>query len=166
MSEAVYAVSNVDNLYLMIAGPVVPNPTELLSTDRFEKMLIAFRKVYDYIIIDGPPLGMVVDSAIIARHCDGAAIVIESGTIKYRFCPGCKGETSKRRLSGAGCDPQQGGPEEERAVLRQVLWKILWEVLWEGIGCDRNAGRRGACDVAGFSCEPHFPIGICKGCAL
>lgn len=98
VSEAVYAVRNIDDLYLMVAGPVVPNPTELLSTDRFEKMLIAFRKVYDYIIIDGPPLGMVVDSAIIAKHCDGAAIVIESGAIKYRFA-----QDVKARLLNAGC---------------------------------------------------------------
>ncbi|HIW84446.1 MAG TPA: CpsD/CapB family tyrosine-protein kinase, partial [Candidatus Dorea gallistercoris] len=54
VSEAVYAVENIDKLYLMFSGPVVPNPTELLSTDRFEKMIVAFRKVYDYIIIDGP----------------------------------------------------------------------------------------------------------------
>lgn len=98
LSEAIYEVDNVENLFLMVSGPAVPNPTELLAMERFDKMLAALQKVYDYIIIDGPPLGMVVDSAIIARHCDGAAIVIEAGTIKYRFA-----QDVKARLENAGC---------------------------------------------------------------
>ena len=57
-----------------------------------------FRKVYDYIIIDGPPLGLVVDSAIIAKSCDGAAIVVAAGMVKYRFV-----QTVKENLLNAGC---------------------------------------------------------------
>ena len=44
-------------------------------------MLDSLKKVYDYILIDTPPLGSVIDSAIIAEECDGAMIVIESGVI-------------------------------------------------------------------------------------
>lgn len=83
---------------MMFSGPSVPNPTELLSSSRFEKMILAFRKVYDYIIIDGPPLGLVVDSAIIAKSCDGAAIVVAAGMVKYRFV-----QTVKEKLLNAGC---------------------------------------------------------------
>lgn len=98
VSEAVCAVRNVEGLHMMFSGPSVPNPTELLSSSRFEKMILAFRKVYDYIIIDGPPLGLVVDSAIIAKHCDGAAIVVAAGMVKYRFV-----QTVKEKLLNAGC---------------------------------------------------------------
>ena len=98
VSEAVCAVRNVEGLHMMFSGPSVPNPTELMSSSRFEKMILAFRKVYDYIIIDGPPLGLVVDSAIIAKSCDGAAIVVAAGMVKYRFV-----QTVKEKLLNAGC---------------------------------------------------------------
>ena len=98
VSEAVCAVRNVEGLHMMFSGPSVPNPTEILSSSRFEKMILAFRKVYDYIIIDGPPLGLVVDSAIIAKSCDGAAIVVAAGMVKYRFV-----QTVKEKLLNAGC---------------------------------------------------------------
>lgn len=97
LSETIYK-TNMDNLSIIFSGPVAPNPTELLSTDRFGKMIEAFRGAYDYVIIDGPPLGMVVDSMIIAKVCDGAAIVIESGSIKYRFALDVK-----NKLLNAGC---------------------------------------------------------------
>ena len=41
--------------------------------------------MYDYIIIDTPPIGNVIDGAIIAGNCDGVILVIESGAISYRF---------------------------------------------------------------------------------
>ena len=56
------------NCILSSLGPVAPNPTELLSGERYMKMLDSLRALYDYIIIDAPPLGMVVDGAIIANE--------------------------------------------------------------------------------------------------
>ena len=85
-------------LHLLLAGPLVPNPTELLSSARFSGMLESFRKVYDYIIIDTPPLGLVIDSAIVARQCDGAILVVESAKTKYRLA-----QEVKAKLEGTGC---------------------------------------------------------------
>lgn len=90
--------TNVPKLHVMLAGPLVPNPTELLSTKRFRSMLESLRKVYEYIIIDSPPLGMVVDAAIIAKNCDGAVMVVESAKTKYRLA-----QSVKEKLENAGC---------------------------------------------------------------
>lgn len=90
--------TNVPKLHVMLAGPLVPNPTELLSTKRFRSMLESLRKVYEYIIIDSPPLGMVVDAAIIAKNCDGAVMVVESAKTKYRLA-----QSVKEKLEKAGC---------------------------------------------------------------
>lgn len=97
IADAVVA-TNVPKLHLLLAGPLVPNPTELLSSARFSGMLESFRKVYDYIIIDTPPLGLVIDSAIVARQCDGAILVVESAKTKYRLAQGVKA-----KLEGTGC---------------------------------------------------------------
>ncbi|MDY5986094.1 MAG: CpsD/CapB family tyrosine-protein kinase, partial [Lachnoclostridium sp.] len=89
LAEAVVA-TNVPKLHLLLSGPLVPNPTELLSSERFKALIESLRKVYDYVVIDTPPLGMVIDSAIIAKNCDGAIMVVESAKTKYRLAQNVK----------------------------------------------------------------------------
>lgn len=86
------------NLDLIIAGPEVPNPTELLSSDNFRVMLERFEETYDYVIIDSPPLGAVVDASIIAKECDGAIFAIEAANVKYRVA-----QQVKEKLENSGC---------------------------------------------------------------
>ena len=84
LADALVA-TNIPKMHLLMSGPVVPNPTELLESQRFQGMIESMRKVYDYVIVDCPPLGLVVDAAIIARECDGAVLVVESAKTKYRL---------------------------------------------------------------------------------
>lgn len=77
--------TNVNKLHMVFAGPIPPNPAELLSNRYFKKLIPTLKEVYDYVIIDTPPLGSVIDSAIVARECDGVAMVVESKRISYKF---------------------------------------------------------------------------------
>ena len=52
-------------------------------------------KRQDYVIIDTPPLGSVIDGAIVAGSCDGAILVIESGVISYRFAQNVKDQLER-----------------------------------------------------------------------
>lgn len=97
LSDVLYA-TNIRGLHMIVAGPIPPNPTELLSEKAIDKMLDALRDIYDYIIIDSAPLGLVVDAAILAKRADGAILVLESESIKYRFA-----QDVKRKLEGTGC---------------------------------------------------------------
>lgn len=90
--------SNIDNLSVIFAGPYSPNPAELLEEELFEQMLRCAREEFDYIIIDTPPMANLIDGAIVARHCDGAVIVIESGAISYRL-----EQKVKNQLEKSGC---------------------------------------------------------------
>ena len=90
--------TNIQNLYLIMAGQVPPNPAELLNEPSFSKMVEVLRQIYDYIIFDTPPLGSVIDSAIIAEKCDGAIVVIESGKVSGRFM-----EENITQLEKSGC---------------------------------------------------------------
>ncbi len=72
-------------VYVIPAGEVPPNPSELLSNERMSQLLAVARERYDYIFVDCPPLGMVVDAAVFASHCDGSILVLASGEISYRF---------------------------------------------------------------------------------
>lgn len=71
-------------LHLMFAGKYPPNPVELLGGKYFAKLIEEARNVYDYIIIDTPPLGLVIDAAVIAPHCDGTVLVVNCGKTRYR----------------------------------------------------------------------------------
>ena len=83
-TEVVY-MTNVRNLHMIFAGPVPPNPAELLSSNSFKLIIEKMKTVCDYIIIDTPPLGSVIDAAVIANECDGSVLVVKSGEISGRY---------------------------------------------------------------------------------
>ena len=64
--------TNIDNLFVIEAGQVSPNPTALLQSKNFG------------IMIDTPPIGLVIDAAIIAQKCDASVLVVESGNVKRK----------------------------------------------------------------------------------
>ena len=59
-----------DNLDLLLAGPVPPNPTELLARESFDRIMAFLREHYDYIILDTAPVGIVSDTLQISRTAD------------------------------------------------------------------------------------------------
>ena len=83
LQDCIYATQYSD-LDVLFSGKYPPNPVELLNGKYFEGLLNAVSRVYDYVIIDTPPLGMVIDAAVIAAHCDSAILVIGSNNIHYR----------------------------------------------------------------------------------
>lgn len=94
----VICVTDINNLHIVFAGPIPPNPAELLGGKAFKEMITAVKKVYDYVLIDTPPLGSVIDSVVAAKEADGAVMVIESGVISYRF-----GQEVKAQLDMSNC---------------------------------------------------------------
>lgn len=84
LKEVVYS-TNIDNLDIIFAGPVPPNPSELLSSISFVQLIESMKEKYDYVIIDTPPLGLVIDSANVAKYCDGTIIVIETNNVSHKF---------------------------------------------------------------------------------
>lgn len=84
-----------DGLYILFAGVVPPNPAELLGTRRLEALIEGARKAYDYVIIDAPPLGSVIDGAIIARCCDASILVVAANTISRKFAKSVKDQLEK-----------------------------------------------------------------------
>lgn len=75
--DVVYT-TNYKNLSIMPTGVFPSNPTELLGNPRFKQAIDEMKKSYDYIIIDAPPVGLVIDAAVIARSCDASILVLAS----------------------------------------------------------------------------------------
>lgn len=73
--------TNTPNLYCITAGRVPPNPAELLLNKRMQKLISWARETFDYVIIDTPPINLVVDASIIATFSDASIVVIKSGSV-------------------------------------------------------------------------------------
>ena len=76
--------TSIDNLMIIPAGQVPPNPTTLIQNDNFKAMIETVRGLYDYVIIDTPPLGRVIDAAILAHHSDASLLVTKAGEDRRR----------------------------------------------------------------------------------
>ena len=96
--DEVVCKTNYENVYMILAGPYAPNPTEMLGDELFGQLLKAAKQVFQYVIIDTPPLGIVVDAAVIGQYCDGAIIVVEKDATSYRLC-----QKVKAQLEKSGC---------------------------------------------------------------
>jgi len=71
--------SDIDNLDIIPSGPVPPNPSELLASEKFRKGFEIAQETYDMIIIDSPPMLAVTDAQILASILDGVVLVARSG---------------------------------------------------------------------------------------
>ncbi len=85
-----------EGLDLFPSGPVAPNPSELLTSEKMKSMLTELREVYDYILIDTPPVLPVTDAAALSSQVDGVVLVVASGQNKPEAV-----QLSKRRLEQA-----------------------------------------------------------------
>ena len=97
LEEVTYA-TNVPNLSMIFSGPVPPNPAELIGNRYFADMIAKLREENDYVIVDTPPLGSVIDSAIAAKVCDGAILVVAAKSTSYKFA-----QRVKEQLEKTGC---------------------------------------------------------------
>jgi tyrosine-protein kinase Etk/Wzc len=79
--DEILRTPGLDNLHILTAGTRPPNPTEILSSDRFHEFLKEVRQQYDYIFIDAPPILPVADATEIAPLVDGVVLVYTVGRI-------------------------------------------------------------------------------------
>lgn len=100
--EDVICGTNVPNMYVVFSGAVPPNPSELLENSSFSALIKALRDTYDYVIIDTPPIGSVVDASIVAQKCDGAILVVGANMISYKFVQRCVDQLRKTQCKILG----------------------------------------------------------------
>ena len=99
---------DVENLDILTSGPVAPNPSEILMSNRMQAFLDQARAEYDYVLIDTPPVMPVTDSAVLSSRTDGVLLVVASGEDKPEIV-----QTAKTRL-------EQGGARILGCVLNKV----------------------------------------------
>jgi len=77
------AVRN-QNLSVITAGEIPPNPSELLGSENMKAVLDLFREHFDYVILDLPPINIVSDTLVASKYTDGIILVVHHETTKRR----------------------------------------------------------------------------------
>lgn len=72
--EVVHSVHS--HLDVLTSGPLPPNPVEFISSKALQTFLESIRGIYDLVIIDTPPVGILTDAALLSTHFDGTLFVV------------------------------------------------------------------------------------------
>jgi capsular exopolysaccharide synthesis family protein len=87
--DAVFLPTEVPNLWLTPSGPIPPNPSELIASDRMREWLRSVRSRFDFVVIDTPPALAVTDATIVGMLVDGVVLTLRSGKVtreEARLC--------------------------------------------------------------------------------
>ncbi len=97
VDEVIVGTQN-PNLDLITIGAMPPNPSELLAQDIFGEVINELKEKYDYVIIDTPPSGYVVDGVVASKAADGVILVVVQGVTPTKAAKSTAGD-----LVNAGC---------------------------------------------------------------
>ena len=78
-NDDVISATQFENLRLLSSGRIPPSPSELLGSSRMRELLENLSKIYDYIVVDSPPVMVVADSIVLSTMADGVVIVAAGG---------------------------------------------------------------------------------------
>ena len=68
--------TSTPNLFFLDVEPGIPNPTDIIASDGFQKLVSKLSDKYDFVLYDTPPVGTFVDAALLSAHVDGTIMVI------------------------------------------------------------------------------------------
>jgi capsular exopolysaccharide synthesis family protein len=93
-------VGGEGNLCLIPGGRSVPNPSELLHSERMKLLLDKMSRVFDWILLDSPPALAVHDASVLADICDGVLFVVRAGSTNFEVAEKAANEFRKKNLLG------------------------------------------------------------------
>jgi len=76
IDELLHPILGYENYFIITAGPLPPNPAELLSSPRLAELFKELKERFDYILVDSPPVGLVTDSQLIAPFADATMFLV------------------------------------------------------------------------------------------
>ena len=103
-SQIEYFKSNIlDNWYIIPAGNIPPNPSELLGSAKMEKFLQSMAEDFDYIIIDLPPVNIVSDALAVSRYITGIVLVVRQDYTEKKEFEACSRQLELSNVKVLGC---------------------------------------------------------------
>ena len=93
--ECLRRSGKLDNWYILPAGDIPPNPSELLGSERMHALLQRYEELFDYIVLDLPPVNIVVDALVVSKWTDGIAVVVRQNYSDRRALDSCMYQVKK-----------------------------------------------------------------------
>jgi len=100
--EEIIQSTTYQNLDIIASGPIPPNPSELILTDKLDQLIDSLREVYDYIFIDSAPLGLVTDTMHLMQYADTSLIVFRENYAKKSFVTDLNHLVEQHNLTNIG----------------------------------------------------------------
>jgi protein-tyrosine kinase len=94
-AEEVITRTDLEGVDLVASGPKPPNPAEIIGSAKFTELVLTLSSLYDIVILDTPPLGSVIDAALISSLTDGTILVVKSKAVNYKSAVRVKEQLEK-----------------------------------------------------------------------
>jgi len=75
--------TEVPGLFILASGPIPPNPSELIGSQRMKSLIARALEKFDYVLLDSPPINIVTDPIVLSMLTDGVIMVVKSGSTHY-----------------------------------------------------------------------------------
>ena len=95
--------SLLDNWYVIPAGDIPPNPSELLGSRRMGNLLASLKETFDYIVIDLPPVNIVSDALSVSQFISGMIVVVREEYTEKKELTHCMRQLSLSNVNVLGC---------------------------------------------------------------
>ena len=76
IEEIIYTVPGIENLYVIPCGPIPPNPAELILNDRLAKLFEEVKSLFEVVIVDTAPVGLVSDGFVLSKYTDACLYIV------------------------------------------------------------------------------------------
>lgn len=100
--EEAVVPTEFEGLWLLDCEIKIPNPVEIINSERFSKLIAQVKEKYDMIIVDTPPLGSFIDAALISAQTDATAIIVRSGAVDKKIIRGAMDQLDKAKANVIG----------------------------------------------------------------
>ena len=112
--ESYLQPTEIDSLSVLTSGPIPPNPSELLGSNRMGHLVERLTEAADIVIFDSPPVLAVTDAAVMGRQVDGVLLVADAGHTREHALAGATAELQKTGTNLLGValnrlDTRRGG---------------------------------------------------------
>jgi capsular exopolysaccharide synthesis family protein len=82
LANVIQPVPDDENLWVLAAGPLPPNPAELLNGLKVREVFASLRGSFDLVLVDSPPVLPVTDAVVLSKNADGTLIIVAAGRTK------------------------------------------------------------------------------------
>lgn len=116
-------------LHILPGGAARNDVAEMISGPRFKEILREAREMFDYIIIDAPPLGIFTDATVLINHADGAMLVVRANRTRYSVIERLLEPIPRDRLLGVVLNQSEDVLEESHYNYGYYNYKRLGEAV-------------------------------------